>query len=788
MSDFWIALNSLLSQSPSNWVYHVLLLVFLEWNCAYAWQIYRQRPQTANSAPEVPYPTGIFTLATSLALALRLLGGVLAWLALSGIFTYSAVLPPLEIALTLATWLVLLSTAVGWQNRAGLVGLVFACLLAGVATLVVWYPQGSQGARFIGSLFDQLWLLAITSSGVFFLGIAVWRRSAHWQIVFSIGALLAIASAFSLWQLFGIDAATSGQAHGMLRLAEMIALPLYFFLLQRHAPTTAPALPPSDVSLLVVSNPPSKDNQPANFPDLLTNVNFLMAESTRAERVWLLSEKADSFNALVRAGYDRTTHTPLDSVSLEWQKLGSLQAQLQAGLPSGQAVPLPDDGLRQTLGVPAEQNLSAVWIPDLGVFLLSHANALSAQAQTNLAKLTAPLRQMWLDWHYTAQLRTDLTQAQKEVRDSEERSSKGLEQIGLLTSKLQAFQGLETSYQAQIAQANKRAQQLESRLSVLVGSVKDTNKIQRELLDAHQQIQQSQLEKSTQESHYKRELEKVLLEKEDAQAIARQLKQQLDLAQAKKTQTGKSAPAEVTALQAELTKLKQALSDEQERVVELEFLLEAASSATPSAPAGTNLTALTTIRELTEQLLSEKQGLLIGKQKDTLRQIAQQLDVLATGKGVHPPTKPATPALQREWVQMETLIEGAVDEVRGMMREKKLAYTLAIPQALPEISADRVAMQKVLHTLLARACDHTPANGNITVSAQVENSPNHLASLHISVNDTSQVSAVERSAGLTQVQALVAAHGGQLEVFSSNKDRHSVAFWLPITGENAPPR
>ncbi|HUN24009.1 MAG TPA: hypothetical protein PK299_12845 [Anaerolineales bacterium] len=786
MSDFWIALNSLLSQSPSNWVYHVLLLVFLEWNCAYAWQIYRQQAETASQTAEAPQATRIFTLATSLALALRLLGGVLAWLALSGIFTYSAVLPPLEIALTLATWLVLLSAAVGWHNRAGLVGLVFACLLAGAATLVIWYPQGLRGASFVGSLFDQLWLLAIASSGMFFLGVAVWRRSPHWQIVFSIGLLLAIASAFSLWQLLGTDAATNVQAHGMLRLAEMVALPLYFFLLQRYAPTTAPALPPSDMGLLVVSNPPSKDNQPANFPDLLTNVNFLMAESTRAERVWLLGEKADSFNALVRAGYDRTTRVPLDSVSLEWQKLGSLQAQLQAGLPRGQAVPLNDDGLRQTLAVPAAHNLSAVWIPDMGVFLLSHAQALSAQAHTNLAELVTPLRQMWLDWHYTAQLRTDLTQAQKELRDGEERYNKGLEQIALLTSKLQAFQGLETSYQVQISQANKKTQQLESRLSALVGSVKDTNKIQRELLDAHQQIQQAQLEKSAQESHYKHELDKVLLEKEDAQAIARQLKQQLDLVQGKKTQTGKSAPAEVTALQAELTKLKKALSDEQERVVELEFLLEAAGSAVSPTPAGINLTALTKVRELTEQLLNEKQGLLIGKQKDTLRHIVQQLDVLATGKSA-PPTQPATPALQREWVQMEALIEGAVDEVRGVMREKKLAYALDIPQALPEVSADRAAMQKVLHTLLERACAHTPANGHITVSAQVESLPNHPTSLHISVNDTSQVNAVERNAGLTQAQALIAAHGGQLAVFSTSKDRHSVTFWLPITGENVPP-
>lgn len=134
--------------------------------------------------------------------------------------------------------------------------------------------------------------------------------------------------------------------------------------------------------------------------------------------------------------------------------------------------------------------------------------------------------------------------------------------------------------------------------------------------------------------------------------------------------------------------------------------------------------------------------------------------------------------LNRDTLDVRTLVERAADLYREVAEEKKLTVVLDQP-APAECSADAIRLGQAINNLLDNALKYTPAGGTVTLATTVE-----PGAVIVTVSDTGPgVPAAERDAiwrrlyrgdssrsqrglglGLSLVKAIVEAHGGTVAV------------------------
>ncbi|MEP7381997.1 MAG: response regulator [Gemmatimonadota bacterium] len=144
--------------------------------------------------------------------------------------------------------------------------------------------------------------------------------------------------------------------------------------------------------------------------------------------------------------------------------------------------------------------------------------------------------------------------------------------------------------------------------------------------------------------------------------------------------------------------------------------------------------------------------------------------------------------LRRECVDVESIIEAAVEHCRPAMLEKGQQHTIDLPPVPVRIRADHLRMVQVVTNLLNNASSYTPEGGHIETLVRVEGD-----SLHLEVRDNGQgmVSAdterifqmFERGSGpgsarglgigLALVRQIVALHGGRVRGASEGPGRGS---------------
>ena len=74
--------------------------------------------------------------------------------------------------------------------------------------------------------------------------------------------------------------------------------------------------------------------------------------------------------------------------------------------------------------------------------------------------------------------------------------------------------------------------------------------------------------------------------------------------------------------------------------------------------------------------------------------------------------------LEFDTVDLKTLLDEAVRDVRGLADEKKIDLQLILPAKLEPIRADRDKLAVVINNLLGNAIKYTPPDGNIVVGCQ----------------------------------------------------------------------
>ncbi|TMC62889.1 MAG: HAMP domain-containing histidine kinase [Chloroflexota bacterium] len=170
---------------------------------------------------------------------------------------------------------------------------------------------------------------------------------------------------------------------------------------------------------------------------------------------------------------------------------------------------------------------------------------------------------------------------------------------------------------------------------------------------------------------------------------------------------------------------------------------------------------------------------------ETLTRLVDDLRTLALAETGHL-------QLQREFVDLATLINDTVASFEPQAQAKGVALAADIPGELPAVSADAVRIRGVIANLLANAIAHTPTGGSIRVSAARAD-----GGIAVSVGDTGEGIPADllprifdrfvktpgssgSGLGLAIARDLVTAHGGTITAESTVGSGTSVRFTLPL--------
>ncbi|MGD9405619.1 MAG: ATP-binding protein [Anaerolineae bacterium] len=191
-----------------------------------------------------------------------------------------------------------------------------------------------------------------------------------------------------------------------------------------------------------------------------------------------------------------------------------------------------------------------------------------------------------------------------------------------------------------------------------------------------------------------------------------------------------------------------------------------------------------------------RRELLVGMDEEVDR-LAHLLDDLS---GLHDQVL-GTLELHRRPISLSEWLTHILPPWREAAQAKRLKWKASIPASLPTIDADSDRLAQVLGNLLSNAIKYTAPHGTVTLGAGVEKQE-----AWIQVGDTGPgISPEEQERifapfyrsqqgrrfpqgmglGLSIAYALVAAHGGRLELDSSPGLGSSFTVWLPLDAQKS---
>ncbi|MBI5348211.1 MAG: hypothetical protein HZB77_02660, partial [Chloroflexi bacterium] len=346
--SFLTPVFTILISPTGSAIYHILTLFALEAAFAIALGHWWRRRAESHSG-RMAVAAGIAGAGRGLLFALGTLGA-------SGLFPASAILPPLDRAVTLLTLLLL-----GWaltfsQGNLyadvvagfGVVGVLIASLAAGVE----WYSPGASGAAY--NLFDTAWTIAkIAVIGITILSLFA-VHPADWTFSLAIFAMLLVGVALHFFNPIPTENYPAAE-----RMAELIALPLVVVILYRQALGSPPPKidrrppePTADAAAPTKVTPPF--TVPLDFPKpkptltpqaasalaaialsdeqtLYHRITEAVGKTMLADITLVFASPDDKDSITCVSGYDLIREITLPKFTLATKKINTLVSAIQRG-------------------------------------------------------------------------------------------------------------------------------------------------------------------------------------------------------------------------------------------------------------------------------------------------------------------------------------------------------------------------------------------------------------------------------------------------------------------------
>ena len=657
MSNLLQQIYNILTSYPGNLVYHLELTFAIA--CAFLVVLIQRRSSDAAAEKRV-------FIGLSVLFILRLVTFILAGLAWQGLINEHLLLPPIDRAVTLLTLvLIVWLWAFPMPSRpadaaAWLLGLLVAVFY--IFTMVWWIDSGSQ-IYYNGAWPDLV--AQITGAALLILGCVILylRHPAGWG--FGLSMLLTLLAGIAAYLIM---LPSSGDYPAPVRLAQMIAFPLLLALVLRF-PQAAPARQAASPA------PPLERRSHGNDPALIQSLMALSVEkdlariaqvitqaissAVPAEICLLVSPPDEADNINIYCGYDQVREKLLEGFTLRGQSIPNVTAAIQ-------------DGIEQSLS-------SESMAPDPGV--LSKTLKLGQTGYLHVAPILAasgePLAGIVLLSPYSRR--------------------------GWSASERQTLIG----FLPPVAHLLQRTQVLEELLT--------------ELENAKQALQGAYGEMEW----VKNDAETLMAQPSDpAGAVPKvgvvPLPMGLDT---------DYIEGELRLALEEIARLKSVLSDADQQMLSLQNQRD-----TTRLLSDQNHAFITTVQELrqsmsavigyTDFLLTESVGILGSVQRKFLERVkvsTERMNRLVENLVSMTSLKGGRHLIKFEPVDLNEAINEAITNTDDLFREKSLSIQLDLPQEMPRLETDRVALLQMLTNLLENAGQATPPNDEVALRAVLQN-------------------------------------------------------------------
>lgn len=797
METLFQQILNLLIQPPGNLIYHLVLAFSIISSLQAAW--------VSKQASPYQHPGRLIWGLSMLLLgqAVLFLSSGLAW---QGILDSHLFLPVLDRAIILFSlvWIVWLWN---FPTPARLGDLVTGFLTLGVVILFIftytsWNAQGGR-IPFNHSLIDWIWLYAGLFVILTGLAILVFTQPSGWGYGFGmLGLFLAGVIAHLVLPNAG------GDFSGYIRLSQLAAFPLLTTLLNRYAvamPQTAPtpheagpaktapqvagatgtvttpfprnrerrrysADPRTLNALLDLSNHSEPENILAGLPKAI-------AQAMLADLCFIIIAPGDG-QVLLQSGYDLIREEAIDPATLEPSLIPTIMTALRRSRPlrilPSDAQPIDYKTLATTLGLTDPGSLMLIPFP------------LNPPVQGAILFLSPYSGRQW-----------------------------SADDQGYLSSALPLIAGLvNRSLQPQAGQ--QIAAQPDKTLQTELEALRHENQ---RMLDELNQLRQSSLQKETALTPGADFSSLVALQAEAQEQIAALQAENERLQNALKTTQGLSAlsPEQFNHMEAELRSALQEVAQLQNQLAgaNARNLLLEREYKQANQGAGDDHEVITSIVQeirqpmssivgYTDLLLTETVGILGALQKQFLERIkasTERMRTLLEDLIRVSAMQEGSIELLPESVDLGTVIDAALEESSGQLREKNIALKVDLPEEMPLINGDRDAIQQIVLHLLQNAGAATPAEGAVTLHAHVQQD-NENDYLLLQVTDTGSgiqphdlprvfsrryradlpliQGLGDTGVGLSIAKTLAEAHGGRMWVDSAVGQGTTFSVLLPI--------
>lgn len=644
--------------------------------------------------------------------------------------------------------------------------LVLLTLTLSIFTFVYWSNQGLE-AFFNTSLPDTLWeayslVLMLLGAVVLFA-----RRPTGWAVGVVMLALLAVGHTAHL-----LVPLPNSDYPGAVRLLQLIAYPLLFFLPQR---ITVRLVPDKPQPAALVPDRRRYNLGPQVFESFLSLANETdphkicqaivrtVSEALLADISLIVAPPGEGGDMAIECGYDLIREEYRDGGYLSNQQAPMLATALQRGralrLPANSAA---DDlaGLSEALQLSRSGPLLAVPIfgstdeTILGVVLLSpYSNrSWTPEDQNYLLGISKRLGDVIL------RVRSGAAGEEMERDEDYRRLIEELE-----------------STREQSLQDRERAETLA------------------EVIASHEDIQETVAELQAENERLQQEIERAGSGVESAPKEVEQLQGELRLALE------------------EVAHMRNALAEADEKISALEQV-GPGSGSTASESDEVIMSIAQELRQpmssiigYTDLLLSESTGILGALQRKFIERIkvsTERLGALMEDLIQVTTLDSGVLELAPESVELDGLIQETVAQIQSQIEAKDLDFELDRPERLPPVQADRDALQQALLHLLQNAVAATPEDGVVSVRVRVENAEDKQDYVLVQVTDQGGGIPLEdlprvfsrlyradnvliqgvgdTGVGLSIVKQLVEAHGGRIWVDTDPGHGSIFSVLLPV--------